>query len=364
LPEADADLIAVLDGLGSERAVLFGAGFAGPGLIHLAALHPERVDALVLVNSAAYYVQGPDYPWGFKPSVLQRAAADMKENWGTAAGLDVMAPSRVADDRFRAWFARGERLGGGPDQTAQAFRMTCERDLRPLLASIRAPTLVVHRDGNRLFRVGAGRYLAEHIRGAKFVVLHGEDHLFFVGDGDSIIDEVEEFLTGRHQAPEGDVNLATVLFTDIVNSTELSTGLGPRQWNKLIEEHDALVRGALQRHRGREIKTMGDGFMATFDGASRAVRCANEIAIGAPVLGIEVRTGLHTGEIEIRGNDVAGLAVTIANRICDLAGPGEVLVSETVRLPMVGSSAIEFEDRREHTLKGVPGTWRLFAAKG
>jgi class 3 adenylate cyclase len=363
-PEMDADLIALLDGVGCERAVLFGAGFSGPGLIRFAAHRPERVKALILVNSAAHYVQEADYPWGFKPSVLQRIVDDMKENWGNAAALGVMAPSRVPDDRFRTWYARGERLGGGPDQTAEAFRITCERDVRPLLASINAPTLVVHRDGNRLFRLGAGKYLAEHIPGAKLVVLPGEDHLFFVGDADAIMDEVEEFLTGRHQAPEGDVVLATVLFTDIVNSTQLSARLGPRPWSKLIDEHDALVRAALQRHHGREIKTMGDGFLATFDAASLAVHCANEIANGAPALGIEVRTGLHVGEIELRANDIAGLAVTIAKRICDVAGPREVLVSETVRLPMVGSSGIEFEDRGEHRLKGVPGSWRLFAVRG
>jgi class 3 adenylate cyclase len=363
-PEVDADLIALLDGLGCDRAVLFGAGFSGPGIIRFAALRPERVEAVVLVNSAAYYVQEADYPWGFKPSVLDRIVADMKENWGTAAALGVMAPSRVADDRFRAWYARGERLGGGPDQTAQAFRITCERDVRSLLASIRAPTLVVHRDGNRLFRIGAGQYIAEHIPGAKFVALPGDDHLFFVGDADAIIDEVEEFLTGRHQAPEGDVVLATVLFTDIINSTQESARLGPRQWSKLIDEHDALVRGALQRHRGREIKTMGDGFIATFDGASRAVRCATEIASGVSALGIEVRTGLHVGEIEARGHDIAGMAVTVAKRICDFAAPSEVLVSETVRLPMVGSSGIEFEHRGEQQLKGVPGSWKLFAVRG
>jgi class 3 adenylate cyclase len=359
----DNDQIAVLEALGCERAVLLGAGFAGMGAIHFAALHPDRVDALVLVNSFSHYVQGSDYPWGYTTAVLQRIATIMKENWGTAAGLEVLAPSRAADERFRAWYAKGERLGGGPDQTAQAFRTMCERDLRPLLASIHAPTLVLHREGNRLFQMGAGQYLAEHIPGAKFVALSGDDHLIFVGDTDALLDEIEEFLTGAHQAPEGDLTLAAILFTDIASSTEQAARLGHRKWSALTDEHDAMVRAVLNNHRGREIKTMGDGFLATFDATSRALRAAKEIVTQAKAMGIEVRAGVHSGEVEIRPDDISGLAVAIAKRISDLADPGEVLVSMAVP-PLLAGSAFDFVDRGEHELKGVPGTWRLFAVDG
>jgi class 3 adenylate cyclase len=220
--------------------------------------------------------------------------------------------------------------------------------------------LIVHRDGNRLFRVGAGRYLAEHIPGAKFVVLPGEDHLFFVGDVDAVIDEVEEFLTGVRHAPETDRVLATVLFTDIVGSTQRAAELGDRRWRDLLDSHDRTVRWHLERFRGREVDNAGDGFLATFDGPGRAIECACAIRDAVRALGIEVRAGLHTGEIELRGDDVAGMAVHIGARVAASAGPGEVLVSGAVP-PLVAGSGLEFEDRGELEFKGVPGTLRLFA---
>jgi class 3 adenylate cyclase len=235
-----------------------------------------------------------------------------------------------------------------------------ELDYRPLLSAVAVPTLVLHRRGNGFIRVGAGRYLGEHIPGAKYVELPGDDHLFFVGDVDAWIDEVEDFLTGRHQPAEGDVVLATVLFTDIVNSTAQQAAMGHRAWARLTEEHDALVRGALGRHRGRAVKTMGDGFLATFDVTTPAVRCAHEIVKKATELGLELRVGVHSGEVEVRDDDVAGLAVTIGKRICDLAGPGQVLVSETVKGQIVGSG-IAMTEQGTHVLKGVPDTWKLFA---
>ena len=260
----------------------------------------------------------------------------------------------------RAWWSRARRVTLGPDSYVEGWRATLEWDLRPFLPSISAPTLVLHREGDRFIHLGAGRYLAEHIPNAKFVVLPGDDHLFFVGDTDTLVDEIEEFLTGARSGAEGDVLTMTVLFTDIVASTEHQARVGPREWSRLTDHHDAMIRTALARHRGHEVKTTGDGFLATFDATGRALRCATDILAGAKDLGLELRAGVHTGEVEVRGDDIAGLAVSITKRICDLAEPGQVLVSETVRGQLVGSG-IEFRDRGEHQLKGVPGTWRLHA---
>jgi class 3 adenylate cyclase len=232
-------------------------------------------------------------------------------------------------------------------------------DVRPLLPTIAVPTLVVHRRGNRYIRVGAGRYLAEHIPGAKYVELPGDDHFFFVGDVDAWIEEVEEFLTGRRQAADGDVVLATVLFTDIVDSTAREAALGHRAWARLADAHDLLVREAIGRHGGRAVKTLGDGFLVVFDLTTRAVRCAQEIVAQAGELGLELRAGLHSGEVEVRNDDVAGLAVTIAKRICDLADPRQVLTSETIKEHIVGTG-IALSEHGAHVLKGVPDQWRLF----
>jgi len=223
--------------------------------------------------------------------------------------------------------------------------------------------LILHREGNRFIRPDAGRYLAEHIPDARFVLLPGEDHAFFVGDTDSLADEIEEFLTGARAGAEGEVMLAAVLFTDIVASTQHQAQVGPREWSRLTDRHDAMVRAALARHGGREVKTTGDGFLATFEATGKALRCATEIVAGAKDMGLVVRAGVHTGEVEVRGDDLGGLAVTIAKRVCDLAGPDQLLVSETVRGHMVGAG-ITFDDRGEHELKGVPGTWRLYAVAG
>jgi class 3 adenylate cyclase len=229
--------------------------------------------------------------------------------------------------------------------------------------AISCPTLVLHREGNRYIHLGAGRYLAEHIPNAKFVVHPGDAHVLFVGDTDALVDEIEEFLTGARSEAEGDVVTMTVLFTDIVASTEHQARVGPREWSRLTDRHDAMVRAALSRHRGHEVNTTGDGFLATFDATGRALRCAADILAGARDIGLDLRAGVHTGEVEVRGDDIAGLAVTIAKRVCDLAGPGQLLASETVRGHMVGSR-IEFNDQGQHHLKGVPGTWRLFSVEG
>jgi class 3 adenylate cyclase/pimeloyl-ACP methyl ester carboxylesterase len=359
----DSDLAAVLDAVGFERPALLAEDAAGGRAIHFSATHPDRVSALVLVNSYAHYVREGDYPWGLPAESLDRLVATVKEVWGTAAILEVAAPTRVADEHFRAWYARAARFSAGPDQVAGTVRAGLEQDVRPLLPSVSAPTLVLHREGNRWIHLGAGRYLAQHIPNAKFVVLPGDDHQFYLGDTDALMDEIEEFLTGARSGAEADVLTMTVLFTDIVASTEHQTRVGPREWSRLTDRHEAMVRAALSRHRGREVKTTGDGFLATFDATGRALRCAADILAGARDIGLELRAGLHAGEVEVRGADIAGLAVTIAKRVCDRARRGEVLVSETVRGHMIGSG-IGFNERGEHHLKGVPGTWRLFSVEG
>jgi class 3 adenylate cyclase len=356
---SDADLTAVLDAVGFERAALVGAD-PGVGEIQFSATHPERVSALVLINSYAHYVREDDYPWGVPPERMDRFVATVKQGWGTSAAVDFIAPSRSADQRFRAWHARMQRFGGSPDQLADIIRGSFEADLRTLLPSISCPTLIMHRENNRYVRLGAGQYLAAHIPNGRLVVLPGDDHLFFAGDTDAVVDEIEEFLTGTRSGAEGDVLTMTVLFTDIVASTEHQSQVGPREWSRLTDRHEAMVRAALSRHRGREVKTIGDGFLATFDATGRALRCAADILAGAKDFGLDLRAGVHAGEVEVRGDDIAGMAVTIAKRVCDLAGAGQLLVSRTVADHVVGSG-IEFEDRGEHQLKGVPGTWRLYA---
>ena len=355
----DGDLTALLDTVGFQRPAIVGNGQSGPAAIHFSVTHPERVSALVLVNTYAHYLKEDDYPWGFRRQDLDVTVARERRP-DPAAGVDFLAPSRVADERFRAWYARQRRFRGGPDRIADLVRLNFEDDVRPLLPSVTVPTLVLHREGNRYILLGAGRYLAEHIPHARFVVIPGDDHFLFVGDTDGLVDEIEEFLTGARSGAEGDVLTTTVLFTDIVASTEQQARVGPREWSRLTDHHDAMVRTALSRHRGREVKTTGDGFLATFDATGRALRCATDTLAGAKDLGLELRAGVHAGEVEVRGHDIAGLAVTISKRVCDLAGPGQVLVTRTVTDHVVGSG-IEFEDRGDHKLKGVPGAWRLYA---
>jgi class 3 adenylate cyclase len=359
----DADLIALLDAVGFQQPAVVGIGLSGPAAIHFSVTHPERVSALVLINSFAHYVQEDDYPWGVPREDLDGRVAAFKEKWEMAPTVELVAPSRAADERFRAWYARARRFRGGQDQAGDLVRASWEQDVRPLLRTVSVRTLVVHREGNRLVQLGAGRYWAERIPNAKFVALPGDDHLFYVGDTDAVVDEVEEFLTGTRSGADADVLLAAVLFTDIVASTEHQARVGPREWSRLTDRHDGMVRSALARHRGREVKTTGDGFLATFDGTGRALRCAAEILAGAKNIGLTLRAGVHTGEVEVRGDDIAGLAVTIAKRVCDLAGPGQVLVTRTVADQVVGSG-IGFEDCGDRALKGVPGVWRLFGVAG
>jgi class 3 adenylate cyclase len=358
----DNDLIAVLDAVGAERVTLFGVGPTASAAIRFSARHPERIGALVLFNAHAHYVREVDYPWGFQREKLDQVEANIRETWGTGAMFAIVDPSRVGDERAESSFVSTTRVGGGPDQIATFMRADFERDHRPLLSGIKVPTLVLHREDNQVIRVGAGKYLAEHLPNAKFVALPGDQYALLTGDIDSFVDEIEELLTGGHQGAEGDVVTLTVLFTDIVSSTEQSARMGHRKWTALTDQHDASVRTTLKRYRGNEVKTIGDGFLATFDSASRATRAAAEITAAAIDLGLEIRAGVHTGEAEVRPDDVVGLAVNIAKRVCDLAGPGEVLVSRPVTELVVGSG-IDFTERGDHELKGVPGSWKLFAVR-
>lgn len=358
-----SDVNAVLGAVGCDRATLVGTGIASSFAIEYSVEQSDRVSALIVIGGCAHYVREDDYPFGYTASALEGILALMRANWGTGAALEVLTPSRADDRAFREKFARFERLGQPPEEVAENLRLACLRDVRHLLPSATVPTLVLHRQGDRFIHSDAGRYVAERIPGARFVELPGDDALFFVGDVDALLDEIEEFLTGTHQGTEGDVVTSTILFTDIVASTEQAARLGHRNWTALTDQHDAMVRAALVRNRGREVKTTGDGFLAIFDSTSRAVRAATGIVTSAEAIGVEVRAGVHSGEVEVRPDDVVGLAVSIAKRICDMASPGEVLVSESVKVHLVGSG-IMTEERGTHVLKGVPDEWRLFAVDG
>jgi class 3 adenylate cyclase len=356
------DVRTVMEAAGSKRAALLGSAQGGQMAMLFAATYPERVSALILAATGARALQDVDYPWGLPADWVAWALQGVEDIWGTGGGLEMIAPSVAHDERFRRWYTRYERLAMSPRAATTMCAAFLERDLRGVLPSIRVPTLVLHRAGDRYFQVGHGRYLAEHIPGAKYVELPGEDHLFFVGDTETMLGEIEEFLTGVRPLPESDRVLATVLFTDIVASTERSAQVGDRRWKDLLDQHDILIRGELERHRGRLVKNTGDGILATFDGPARAVRCAQAIATRVKGLGIEVRAGLHTGEVELRGEDVTGMGVNIAARVMDAAGPGEVVVSSTVR-DLVAGSGLRFADRSARELRGVPGEWRLFAVE-
>ena len=353
------DVRAVMDAVGSERAALFGVSEGGPMSLLFAATYPERTSALVLYGSYARRAWAPDHPFGRTDEEMGRIIETMEREWGGPVGVEIWVPSMAGDERFRQWWANYLRLAGSPGTAVSVMRMNMEIDVRHVLPAVRVPTLVIHRTGDRLTRVEQGRYLAERIPAARLAELPGDDHVPFF-NSDQIIDEVEEFLTGTRHATEADRVLATVLFTDIVGSTERAAALGDRKWRDLLDGYYALARRELARFRGREIDTAGDGFFAAFDGPARAIRCAAALTAGVRSLGIEIRAGLHTGECEVIGQKVGGIVVHIGARVAGLAKPGEVLVSSTVK-DLVAGSGISFEDRGTQTLKGVPGEWRLFA---
>jgi class 3 adenylate cyclase len=358
------DAVAVLDASGSQRAAVLAPYLSAAEGITLAATHPERVSHLVIVNGAARLVAAPDYPYGLTRDQTFALLRSLVAPDAVERGVDILAivaPSAAGDPAFRTWFDRAGNLGATPGMAEAHWAEVFGNDVRPLLAQIRVPTLVLHRQEVTapFLEVGHGRYLGKQIPGAKYVELPGADALNWVGDTGELLDEVEEFVTGVRGGPGTERVLATLLFTDIVGSTDRAAHLGDKRWRDLLDRHDQRVRTEIARFRGREVNTMGDGFVATFDSPSRAIECALAIREALTASDIGVRAGIHTGEVEVRGNDVAGMAVHIGARVSALAGPGEVLVSSTVKDSVVGSSA-EFEPRGEHELKGVPGTWRLF----
>jgi class 3 adenylate cyclase/pimeloyl-ACP methyl ester carboxylesterase len=356
------DIRVVLDTVGSESAVLYGIGGGGTMSMLFAATYPARVSGLILVNSFARISRAPDYPWGRAPELEEEVRDVMRTGWGRGVFLDQVAPSRVGDEEFRKWWARYQRIGASPGTVVSMRKMLGQIDVRDVLPSIRAPTLILHRAETHWNRVEHGRYLAEHIPGARFVEVPGVDHFSFVGDTEPILREIETFVAGIAGAPSSDRQLSTVLFTDIVGSTQLAADLGDARWRELLERHRALVRRELERYRGREVDTAGDGFFATFDGPARAVHCAQAIRQGVGEQGIEIRVGLHTGEVEVLREGLAGVAVHIGQRILSEADPGDVLVSSTVK-DLTAGSGLEFEDRGLHPLKGVPEEWHLFAVR-
>ncbi len=361
LEERMDDLQAVMDAAGVERAVLFAHSEGGPMSVLFAATHPERVQALVLYGAMARTTETEDYPYAVPAEALLEAGRELiNPFWGQGATVEVAAPSVADDPDVRAFFGRMERASSSPRLLQQSFLAFIDTDVTDVLPSIRVPTLVLHRRYDRLVDVRAGRWLAERIPGAKFVELPGGDHNFWYDGVDLVVGEVEEFLLGGRRDPEPDRLLMTVLFTDVVDSTEQAAAVGDGRWRDTLAAHQRSVRSALARHRGREVKNTGDGFLATFDGPARAIRCAQAIVAAAAEDGLAVRAGVHTGEVELLGDDIGGIAVHVGSRVAALAAPGEVLTSSTVK-DLVAGSQIEFSDRGEQELKGLPDRRRLYA---
>ncbi|WP_041312932.1 adenylate/guanylate cyclase domain-containing protein [Mycobacterium sp. JS623] len=363
LEERMDDLRAVMDAAGSQRAAIYGGSEGGALSILFAVTYPERVSALALYGAYPRMAWAPDYPDGIPDDVWADGLRHLEENWGRGeeGGLPLwaLAPGRADDPAFRRSHGRWERLSASPGAAVAIQQMVRELDVRHALPAIRVPTLVVYRTADMGHAAGS-RYLGAHIPGAKVIELQGDEYFPHLGDQDAILDEVEEFLTGVRPVHALDRALATVLFTDIVSSTQRVAALGDDEWTRILDHHDAMAAREIDRHRGRKISTTGDGVLATFDGPARAVRCAQAICAGVRSLGLDVRAGLHTGEVELRGDDIGGIAVHIGQRVSSLAGPAEVLVSSTVK-DLVAGSGIKFLDRGFHVLKGVPDEWRIFA---
>jgi len=354
------DVRAVMDAVGSPRAALMGISEGGPMCALFAATYPQRTSAVIVIHGYARRLWAPDYTFAPTEEAHDHFMQEVRDGWGGPVGLAGRAPTMMHDERFKEWWARYLRMSASPSAVLALTRMNAAIDVRHVLPTIHVPTLIIHRKDERVLNVEHARYMARQIPDSKYVELPGVDHLPWVGDQDAILDEVEEFLTGVRRGPEPDRVLATVMFVDIVGSTERASQLGDRRWRDVLDGYYAVVRRELVRFRGREIDTAGDGIFATFDGPARAIRCACEIGRAVKSLGIEVRSGLHTGECEVRGGSVGGIAVHIGARVAAHAGAGEVLVSSTVK-DLVAGAGIQFEDRGVHELKGVPGEWHLFS---
>jgi class 3 adenylate cyclase len=349
----------VLDAVDSRQAAVIGDTEGGPMALLLAATHPQRVGALVLVNSFARVTSAKDYRIGLPERLRAHLLEAWRREWGTGAMLELTAPTFADDPGMRRWFGRYQRLSMAPQQAEHAYRWVLDVDVRAVLASIQAPTLVIQRLGNRYYRPAYGRYLADHIPSARLVELPGSTAYPFHLDAGPVLNEIETFLTGVRPPPPTSRVLSTVLFTDIVDSTGHATRLGDERWSDLLGRHQVIVRAGLGRYGGREISTTGDGFVAIFDGPGRALHSAREIVDRVRLIGVEVRAGAHTGEIDLADDDISGIAVHIAARVQGIASPSSVWVTSTVRELVIGSG-IDFVARGEHSLKGVPGTWNLY----
>jgi len=353
------DVRAVMDAVGIERAAIFGISEGGSLATLFAASHPERSQALIIYGGFAQFSS-----WIPTQEAMESLFQYIDKSWGSGEGWLKFAPTKEGDLAFQQWWGKFERLGASPGAVKTLMRMNSQIDITEILPSVNVPTLVIHRKDDLLVRVEAGRLLAERIPGAKYVELSGADHLPFVGENsDRILDEMEHFLTGETSTPSVERVLATVVFTDIVGSTARAEALGDQAWGDLLDLHDKAVRKELERFRGNEVKWTGDGFLAAFDGPARAIQCALAIVSTVRALGIEVRAGIHTGEVDFVKNDIRGIAVHIASRVADLANGGDVVVSRTVK-DLVAGSGIAFQDYGTHELKGVPDQWMLFRASG
>ena len=357
------DVRAVMDAAGSSRASLFGFSEGGAMAILFAATYPERTSALVLYGAYAREAWAPDHPWGVTAEEYEARIVRRRETWGTGQTFASFTPSQGDNAALLEWWATTERASASPGAVEALMRMNFQIDVRHVLPAISVPTLVMHRKGDPVQPLEDGRYLARHIPGAKYVELEGTDHGPAQGNSAAILDEMEEFLTGMRRRTDVERVLSTVLFTDIVNATGSAVTLGDARWRDLLEMHNTAMREELARHRGREIDTAGDGFLAAFDGPARAIRTAAAMRDRAKWIGLEVRAGLHTGECEVIGEKLAGIAVHIGARVAALAGPGEILVSQTVK-DLVAGSGVTFADRGTHALKGVPDEWRIYAVTG
>jgi class 3 adenylate cyclase len=361
IDERVADLLSVLDAAESESVTLFGNSDTGPACIAAAALNPERVGGLILCGTYAKGSRADDYPMGWGDEEWEDFQRFVREEWGKESFGGY--PSNADDEAFRQWWETMMRVGASPRAILLLGEMTRNVDVRSLLPQVAVPTLVMHRTGDRTNPIEEGRYIADRIRGARWVELPGEDFALWAGDIDTVADEIEEFLTGRRGGAEPTRIVATVMFTDVVGSTDRAEAMGDRAWADLLESHHARVRAELRRFSGREIDTAGDGFLVSFDSPTAAIRCARGLLGAVGEIGVALRIGLHTGECEVVGDRLRGIAVHIGARVASKAGPGEILVSHTVK-DLLAGSAIEFEDRGVHELKGVPGEWRLYSVAG
>jgi class 3 adenylate cyclase len=359
LDERVDDLLAVLDAAGSERAALFGNADTGPPSIATAVRHADRVSHLILCGAWATATRSDDYPWGWTDEDWAEFERSVREDWGKTDRARDTALAGGHDEAFGTWYATLMRQGASPRAILLLGEMSKAVDVRPLLPSVAVPTLVMHRTGDRVVEVENGRYLAEHISRARWVELDGDEFVLWAGDLEAIADEIEEFLTGRRIGPETTRIVATIMFVDLVGSTERAGALGDRDWTDLLRAHEAGLRAELRRYDGREIDTAGDGLLASFASPTAAIRCANAVRAAVRKLGLEVRVGIHTGECEVAGDKLRGITVHIGSRVAGKADAGQVLVSQTVKDIAAGSGFV-FEDAGEHELKGVPERWRLY----